>query len=186
MLVFGGYRRQGGYLDELWAFRPSDDTWNRLVPEQPPSGRARHTAVWDPVGNRMLVLGGYAGGVDYYGDFWSYRPGDRAWQHLEVPGDQPGDRAEHVAVWDARDAQMLVMGGISADVYSELWSYKSPGARAGTPTEPPPVAATPSGPVLAPPTPMIAAPSVTPSSAVPAVTPSAVSKAPPKSTAGVR
>src|SRR5262252_703410 len=57
MLVFGG-NADVGFLDDLWALTFSvPPTWTQLTPSgAPPSARAFHSAVYDPVRDRVLVF----------------------------------------------------------------------------------------------------------------------------------
>jgi hypothetical protein len=48
----------------------TDGTWLKLLPGgTPPTGRIDHTAIYDPVGNRMVVFGGL-GGSGMLNDVW--------------------------------------------------------------------------------------------------------------------
>ena len=126
MLVFAGYGGgfPGGYLNDVWSYRPSANTWDRLdAPgSDSPQPRARHVAVWDPARGRMLAMGGFAGGIEYLADLWSFDPGEATWQQLR-PAARPGARSAHVAVWDTGGGQMLVHGGSGSALSDELWSY---------------------------------------------------------------
>jgi hypothetical protein len=74
MLVFGGYGgydtvRGDIYFNDLWSYQVASNRWELLTPsDTPPPTRSGHTAVWDAVGNRMLVFGGYGGYDDFFGD----------------------------------------------------------------------------------------------------------------------
>ena len=126
MLVVGGYGGgfPGGYLDDLWSYRPSINAWVQLALDGPrPPPRARHTAIWDAGAQRILVLGGFAGGIDYLADLWSYDTRRGSWTQLSPIGPQPGARSAHTAVWDATRGQMIVCGGYGGALYDELWTY---------------------------------------------------------------
>jgi N-acetylneuraminic acid mutarotase len=126
MLIFGGYVDTDGYTSELWGYRPEERRWVARTPEgMAPAGRSRHSAIWDAVGGRMLVFGGYIGGVDYLGDLWAYESGRNAWTQL-TPTPMPLPRADHMAVWEPTAREMLVYGGGAGDPSAELWSYRPP------------------------------------------------------------
>lgn len=128
MLVFGGYGGAfpGGYLNDLWSWEPTTNTWTPLEADCPcPSPRARHSAVWDARGERMFALGGFAGGIDYLSDLWSYEARTNAWRQPSPTGGPPTPRSAHSAVWDSSRGQMLVYGGYGGGVYDELWVYTS-------------------------------------------------------------
>jgi N-acetylneuraminic acid mutarotase len=153
MLVYGGYRDQDGYTSEIWSFNPEQRRWTlRPAAGGLPPGRSRHSAVWDATGERMLVFGGYTGGVDYLGDLWAYDSGRNQWTLLSAQM-APLPRADHMAVWDPTAREMLVYGGGAGDPSNELWSYRVP------------VSAVPGPATLTPPTPVPSGPTVTPSPA---------------------
>ncbi|MCB9786848.1 MAG: hypothetical protein H6744_09160 [Deltaproteobacteria bacterium] len=95
-------------------------SWTQLQPQgTPPPPRWRHSAVWDPEEQRMLVFGGE--GEATFGDTWSLGWGGGAWtwSQLEPEGTLPGPHSRHPAVWDGESRQMLVYMG------SSPWSLSS-------------------------------------------------------------
>jgi N-acetylneuraminic acid mutarotase len=121
MLVFGGYGgpEVGSYLDDLWSYDPSTGQWEQLARSGPrPSPRAWHQAVWDDLRGRLIVIGGFAGGIDYLGDAWEYDPEDDSWTELESADPVPTARAQHIAVW--ADDRVLMYGGNRT---SEVWQF---------------------------------------------------------------
>jgi N-acetylneuraminic acid mutarotase len=150
MLVFGGYGGgfPGGYLDDLWSYQPASSNWLQLsAPEGPeavtvaaaetsvlrpqssvraqPSARSRQAAAWDAPGDRMLVFGGFAGGIDYLKDLWSYQPATDTWIELTpaLGPARPTARAWHAAVWDPGNRRLLVFGGQGGGPSDEIWAY---------------------------------------------------------------
>ena len=68
----------------------SDGTWLQLV--VPPKGREGHTAIYDPVRDRMVVFGGYDG-ASRYNDVWALTlSGSPAWSQLAPSGTPPSAR----------------------------------------------------------------------------------------------
>lgn len=73
MIVFGGVEPDAGYSD-TWAYEPAANTWTELHPAGDPMGpRWWHSLVYDPVGGKVLLFGGwdYEGGV-CLNDLWGY------------------------------------------------------------------------------------------------------------------
>src|SRR5206468_11243449 len=91
MVVFGGY--DGGYRNDVWALSLAEGTaWSTLAsPGSPPSARCFHTAIYDPVRDRMVVFGGYdAGGRDNDDDLGALAlAGTRAASALAAAGPPP-------------------------------------------------------------------------------------------------
>jgi hypothetical protein len=62
MVVFGGYYYDGSdhYLNDVWALSlAGTPAWTQLTPSgTPPTARCYHSAIYDPVRDRMVVFGG--------------------------------------------------------------------------------------------------------------------------------
>jgi hypothetical protein len=70
--LFGG-RIEGGYSAELWSLNPLTNTSTQHPVDGGPSPRASHDAVWDTVGQRLMVFGGQTEqGV--MNDLWIFQP----------------------------------------------------------------------------------------------------------------
>ncbi|MGH7731460.1 MAG: Kelch repeat-containing protein, partial [Candidatus Eiseniibacteriota bacterium] len=128
MLVFGG--SNGAALSsDLWALPlGGSPAWSLLpVSGPPPSPRRDHSAVYDPVRDRMLVFGGMggSGGSSELNDCWALELGSSTptWLPLAPAGAPPGTRAAHVALFDPLRDRMLIFGGADRDsVRGDLWS----------------------------------------------------------------
>ncbi len=72
LYVFGG-QRQGLYLDDLWRLDLRTTTWSRLHLGTGPSPRAQASVAFDPIGDRMLILGG-VGDSGLLSDGWTLSP----------------------------------------------------------------------------------------------------------------
>jgi N-acetylneuraminic acid mutarotase len=148
MLVFGGadFRSSsiGTYYNDLWAYRPSSNSWVLLTPSGPPAGRAGHSAVWDAANTQMLVFGGHGAppfqSDVYLNDVWAYRPTSDTWVQFTPSNTPPIARSEHSAVWDTATGRMLVFDGINRTssvlgmYLDDLWAYQ-PAGNAGTWTQ---------------------------------------------------
>ena len=109
-VVFGG----GGstYANDTWVLASNGTQWNPLTTQgTPPSPRRLHTAVYDPVNDRMLVYGGFDGG--FLGDVWQldFQSSPAAWSQLTPGGTAPAGRAGHAAIYDPQDRRMIVFAG---------------------------------------------------------------------------
>ncbi len=122
MVVFGGSNALG-HLDEVWVLSlAGTPTWSALTPTgTPPAARSDHSAIYDPVRNRMVVFGGY--GDVYLNDVWVLSLADPpAWTMLLPTGTPPGTRAWHSAVYDPIRDRMVVFGGHGAGYLSDVWA----------------------------------------------------------------
>jgi len=104
----------------VWALDLSSCRWQALSPAGPaPVPRSAHSAVYDPIGDRVLVFGGstpytHEGSDAQYSDeLWELGlDGRPAWRRLDLPGPRPAAREEHAAVYDAAHREMLIYGGV--------------------------------------------------------------------------
>lgn len=115
MIIFGGYSHgTETYHDDVWALSLSGpSTWTQIQPSGAlPAGRFDHSAIYDPVQDRMVVFGGH--NLPHYArsDLWSLNlAGAPAWSELTVAGASPGGRSSHTAVYDPLHRQMILCGG---------------------------------------------------------------------------
>ena len=148
MIVFGGIDAPmwvppaGPRMNDTWALGLGNNAWTQLNPlGTPPSARENHTAIYDPLGDRMLVFGGHdAAGPK--NDLWELSlAGQEAWTQLTPAGTPPSPREMHTAVYDAYADRMLVFGG---DASSTVWGLdlsdpEGPGTWSALDVEGPPV-----------------------------------------------
>ena len=136
VILFGG--DGSTYLSDVWAFSLTTNQWKLLLSPfgAGPLGREGHGAIYDPVGQRMIVFGGHYEDTarHFLNDVWALSLGDVvAWQELSPAGPIPGARSAFGAVYDPVRHRLLVHGGINDQSGLEpdnLWAL----ALDGTPT----------------------------------------------------
>jgi hypothetical protein len=133
MVVFGGHNELSGDLDDTWELTLGEPpVWTELAPSgTPPSFPTYHTAIYDPVRQRMIVFGGRRASLYSYG-VHALSLGDApAWSLLSPSGTPPSARACHVAVYDPVRDRMVVFGGQTSAiaVVNDTWAL----SLAGTP-----------------------------------------------------
>jgi N-acetylneuraminic acid mutarotase len=126
MVVFGGEAGSGG-MNTVWVLDLSTLNWSQLFPSgTPPEPRFGHSAIYDGVGQRMIVFGGQ--NTSIYNDTWSLSlsPGTETWQQLTPTGTQPGERVRHFCVYDNTNHDMVVGFGFAYPgyyvLYSDIWT----------------------------------------------------------------
>ena len=127
LIMFGGATVTEYGTNDTWAYSLSGGGWSYLGGG--PGGRQGHTAVFDPVGNRMIVYGGRASGVTL-GDVWSLSlAGTPTWTQLSPTGTAPPTRFQHTAIFDAPRNRMVVYGGISefTGLVNDVWALSLSG-----------------------------------------------------------
>ena len=132
MVVFGGWSYPSGYFNDVWALSlAGTPAWTQLTPSgTPPSARYRHSAIYDPVRDRMVVFGGSSGSS--LNDAWALSlAGAPAWTQLTPAGTPPGARQAHSVIYDPLRDRMVVFGGYSnLGQINEVWAL----SLAGTPS----------------------------------------------------
>jgi hypothetical protein len=124
MLVFGGTNGSTP-LNDVWELSLADPpAWTQLSPgATPPAARAAHSAVYDPVLDRMVVFGGGNGnGGSTLNDVWALSltntPG---WAQLTPTGTAPSAREDQTAIYDPEHNRMIAFAGASYS--SSTWRY---------------------------------------------------------------
>ena len=151
MVVFGGYYSYPGYfevdLDGVWELSlAGTPAWTRLAPTgTPPGARSFHSAIYDPVRDRMVMFGGFNNSSPpfYRDDVWALSlAGTPAWTELTPSGTPPGRRAGHSAIYDPVRDRMVVFGGYDGysgpggTVFNDAWELSLAGEPAWMPLIP--------------------------------------------------
>jgi hypothetical protein len=128
MMVFGGVNGNS-ILGDMWALSMAGSpAWSALTPSG--SGRYGHTAIYDPVRDRMVVFGGFYGGSGQLNDVQALSlAGSPAWSVLPSA---PSARAWHTAIYDPMRDRMVVFGGgkdggayYSDDAWALGWGFST-------------------------------------------------------------
>ncbi len=114
LIVFGG-RTGATFLGDVWKLSlTGTPTWQQLSPAgSPPSARSGHAAIYDPVRQRMIVIGGQDA-AGFKSDCWALdlAAPTPAWSVLPSGPAASGLNACG-AVYDVARDRMLVHGGIN-------------------------------------------------------------------------
>lgn len=123
-LLFGGEGTNATYLNDLWAYSPTQKTWTALAcPGNGPGARGGAGVAWN--GSQMLILGGLGPGGPL-SDFWAYTPGANAgWSKISATTPL-GARTYPTMSWDSKDKQLYVFGGLRANQQlGDFYVYQS-------------------------------------------------------------
>jgi N-acetylneuraminic acid mutarotase len=124
LILFGGWTGGTSYVNGVFAYDPSTNTWIDLSPKGvTPAPRAVHSAVYDPDSDRVIVFGGYDG-ISYYNDTWAYDIASNTWIFLHPAGSVPAARGGHSLVYDPDAKTMILFGGWNGlTEYNDTWAY---------------------------------------------------------------
>jgi len=138
MIVFGGSGVGGVMFSDVWALSTgASPEWTQLAPSGlPPAPRREHTAIYDPVGDRMVVFAGRDGAGEF-NDSWALSlAGQPAWALLSPEGSPPSPRADHTAIYDPSRGRMIIFGGGAASMdFDDAWQLAL-GVPVGVPNDP--------------------------------------------------
>jgi hypothetical protein len=81
-----------------------------LIDSEGPSGRRNSAAIYDPVGDRVLLHGGRGSSGDL-ADLWAFDVQTDSWQQLSAANEGPSPRFTHNAVYDDANHRMLLWSG---------------------------------------------------------------------------
>jgi hypothetical protein len=134
MVVFGGTAGNGILFNDVWALSlAGSPAWSELIPAgtQPPV-RYDHTAIYDPVRDRMVMFGGNAEPYgSYLNDTWALSlSGSPAWSELAPAGTLPSARIGPSAIYDPVRDRMVVFGGFSYPYHNDTWALSLGGGPA--------------------------------------------------------
>ena len=112
----------------LMASNVSAQSWQQPVEamSNPPAARQNAAAIYDPVADRVVLMGGRSSSGDL-NDTWALDLPTLQWQKLSTTGTKPAARHTHNAVYDPGSHQMLIWSGrsISAEgstLRNDVWS----------------------------------------------------------------
>ena len=126
----------------------SAQSWTNLAAAgTAPIPRYRHTTVYDPSSNRLILFGGHAPtsgcGLNPLNDTWvltnaNGTGGPSSWVQLAPTGPLPAARGAHGAGYDATNDKMIVFGGDSAGcvppTFNDIWVLNGASGTHGTPS----------------------------------------------------
>ena len=161
MIVFGGDPCTANPSNDVWMLsnangRGGTPAWTQLATVGPGApcassatpcafpARSAHSAVYDPISNRMIVFGGLlcdAPGCPLLNDVWALTNangvgGVPVWTQLAVAGGPPPARMLHSATYDPATNSMTVFGGKTAagTGLNDAWVLSNANGVGGTPT----------------------------------------------------
>jgi hypothetical protein len=134
LLQFGGGPTNSPPTAALYslALQPSP-VWQPVsVSGSPPPARSYHSAIYDPVGDRLIVFGGSSTGSFFpypspgtlLSDVWQLTLSPpMTWSEIAIGSATQTPRFEHSAIYDPVRQQMVVFGGITAGgAVGDVWA----------------------------------------------------------------
>jgi hypothetical protein len=146
MIVFGGgLGFTSPCTSDVWVLTDANDvgrmsSWVKLNPAgSAPAPRLRHTAVYNPSSNTMVVYGGNDCGSTNFGDVWvltnaNGQDGTPTWVQLNPSGPSPGPREDLTAVYDPGSNSMIFFSGVNGPFNpNDVWVLSNADGSTGAP-----------------------------------------------------
>ena len=115
MLMLGG--SDGAPRNDLWSFAPDPPTWMPVATSgTPPTARSYFGLGYDPVRDRLILVGG-SSGASYLNDAWALPlsgPSTLVWAQLTVSGTPPAARTIYGMQYDPVRDRLMFVGGLTA------------------------------------------------------------------------
>ena len=125
LLVFGGFDMTNRRND-TWALSlASPGSWTQLVTGGTPIlGRQDAATIYDPVGQRMVIFGGYTEDGQFVNEVWTLSlSGPNDWTYIPTPGPAPSGRNTVMYAYDSSRNRLLVFGGYDgASFLADTWA----------------------------------------------------------------
>ncbi len=122
LIAFGG-RVPGGQLNDVWALDLNEMAWQNITPNDGPTPRWSHNAVYDPAGHRMLIWSGRRDGTSY-NDVWAFDLNAETWAELTPSTSTPNLRYGTAAVFDPLAGELVSFAGFTeAGRFEDTWSF---------------------------------------------------------------
>ena len=127
VVSFGGV--DGTFLADVNAFSLLTGSWASLDALGPgPSPRTYYGMVYDPVRERMLVIGGHP---EMLNDVWSLPlNAPPVWQQILPAGTKPSPRFAHTAVYQPARDRVILFGGYDGSFRNDVWALSLSGTPA--------------------------------------------------------
>ena len=115
IVVYGGWPNDAVGSREVWSLELSGTPrWTDITPEEEgPGYRIGVQAAYDPIGDRMIVVGGHpADNVAFPSDVWILQLSEPVhWTKLTPSGPLPPPREDGAMIYDPVRRQMVLFGG---------------------------------------------------------------------------
>ena len=123
------------FVNQAFVFDTRREQWSQLdIPVGPlPADRAG--AIWDELGQRVIVFGGRwragtSGPYDYPTEVWAYSVATNTWEQLDDGSNGPSGRMDFVMLKPTGQSRFIISHGgqltpdfTGFDVFSDTWSF---------------------------------------------------------------
>lgn len=123
MILFAGKGAAGDFND-VWQFDLDAELWSEITPASGPAPAPRFTpnAVYDPVGQQMIIWSGQ--GASFYNDVWAFDLATGTWAEYLPPDPKPNIRYGTAAVFDPLARNLVTFAGFTNQGrFDDTWRF---------------------------------------------------------------
>jgi hypothetical protein len=122
MITWSGQTEGNGFLNDVWSFDLSANTWTELAPAGgPPNIRYGAAGVFDPVAGDLVTFAGFTSS-GRFDDVWRLNVSIPTWTDVS-PGAGPIKRCLHSASYDSQGHRMIMYGGQNNGARGDIWAF---------------------------------------------------------------
>jgi len=122
LLVFGG-QDAGAYLNDLWKYDITADSWTQISPSGTlPHIRGHSNHAFDHINGDFIIFGGASADPICFDDLWKYNVSTNTWSEVSL-SNKPGMRARGGTAWDAKHGKYYMIHGYNSVAISDCWKY---------------------------------------------------------------
>ena len=134
LIIFGGYNLSN-QLNDTWALSlAGSESWSEIVAANPPSPRQDAATIYDPVGQRVVIFGGYNSSEGFLNEVWTLTlTGTPTWTQVTPSGTPPSGRNTMMYGYDSARNRLVLFGGYNGSIYeSDTWALDLAGSMSWT------------------------------------------------------
>lgn len=121
MIIWSG--QGSGFLNDVWAFDLTNNTWTQFNPPDPkPNIRYGTAAVFDPVARDLVTFAGFTD-QGRFDDTWRFDLDQVKWTDVTPTNNNPLKRCLHSASYDVLNHRMVIYGGQSSGAVDDIWAF---------------------------------------------------------------
>ena len=102
-------------FNDTWIYSYNNNSWSQLKPINNPTPRFKHSMVYDPTHDQVILFGGIYADYDlnkyvYYNDTWFYTFSNNSWTNVNTIT-RPSARYSSSMIYDSTHDQIILFGG---------------------------------------------------------------------------
>jgi hypothetical protein len=124
MVTWSGQGAGGTFLNDVWSFDLTANTWTQHTPTGgPPAIRYGAAGVRDPLTGDLVTFAGFTF-MGRFDDVWRFDNAASTWTDVSAPpASSPLERCLHSASYDAQNHRMIMYGGQNGGALDDIWAF---------------------------------------------------------------